>query len=154
MEISLRLLTAEDAKISYKWRNNPAIWKYTGKKPDKIITPTIELNWIKEVLKRENEARYAICTEENRYIGNIQITDMKDGRGEFHIFIGEEKYWGKGIGTIATKKMVGIGFSKYHLNEIYLKVNRNNIAAIKAYEKVGFTKTDERDSEIKMVIKK
>ena len=63
MKITIRPLCIEDALTSYKWRNNPNIWKYTGNKPDKVITPEIETEWIKKVLKNENERRFAIIAD-------------------------------------------------------------------------------------------
>jgi len=154
MKIYLRKLKIEDAFISYKWRNNPKIWNLTGKKPNKTITPEIELKWIKEVLSRKDEYRCAICIDKtDEYIGNVQLTNISNGKAEFHIFIGEERYWGKGIGTKATKEMIKIGFQLLNLNEIYLFVNKLNIAAIIAYLKAGFVIEQCKDKQIKMVIK-
>ena len=36
-KVSLRLLTIEDAYISFEWRNNPKIWEFTLNSPTKII---------------------------------------------------------------------------------------------------------------------
>ena len=154
MNIYLRPLKESDAKISYKWRNNPQIWKYTGHKPDKNITEEIELNWIRNTLKKSNEARYAICIKEtDEYIGNVQLTYISNDHAEFHIFIGDEKYWGKNIGTDATLKMIQIGFSEHNVKEIYLFVNKNNMPAVKVYQKSGFQIESLSNKEIKMVIR-
>lgn len=154
MEIYLRKLEEKDALTSYKWRNNPEIWKYTGNRPDKEITPEIELEWIRNVLKKQNEYRCAICLLENdEYIGNVQLTNIENGSAEFHIFIGETKYWSKGIGTQATKMMIKIGFEELKLKEIYLYVDKKNIPAIKAYLNCGFIIEECIGNKIKMVIK-
>ncbi len=142
MEIYIRPLKREDALTSYKWRNDPDIWKFTGSKPDRKITDDIELDWIRKVMKEENSKRFAICLKRNdKYLGNVQLTNIKDGVAEFHIFIGEKKYWGKGIATEATKQILGIAKYKLNLNEVYLFVKSENIAAVKAYQKIGFKKT-------------
>ena len=52
LAIYLRSLK-EDALTSYKWRNNPLIWKLTGSKPDIEITKEIELSWIDKILKKK-----------------------------------------------------------------------------------------------------
>lgn len=154
MEIYLRRLEEKDALISYKWRNNPNVWKLTGNRPDREITPEIELGWIREVLKRKNEYRCAICiARTDEYIGNVQLTNIKNNSAEFHIFIGEEKYWGKGIGSKATAEMIKIGFNNLLLKEIYLFVNKKNIPAIKAYLNCGFIIEECKDDQIKMVIR-
>lgn len=155
MEIYLRKLRIEDSLISYKWRNNPEIWKFTGNRPDRVITLELEKEWIMKVLKNEDEARYAICLKPtNEYIGNIQLTNIKNKTAEFHIFIGELKYWGKGLGTKATKEMVRIGFEELLLNEIYLYVDNRNIAAIKAYLNCGFIIDSCINGKIRMFIRK
>lgn len=153
MKIYLRPIRLDDSLTSFKWRNNPKIWKLTANKPDKIITPGIELEHYTKVLSNKDEARYAICLEEsNNYIGNVQLTNIINSSAEFHLFIGEEKYWAKGIGTAATKEMIHIGFNSLKLKEIYLFVNNRNIAAIKAYLNSGFLIKECNKNKIKMVI--
>ena len=38
-KVLIRPLEVSDALTSYKWRNDPEIWKYTGSRPDMEITP-------------------------------------------------------------------------------------------------------------------
>lgn len=148
MQIELKPLKEEHAQISYKWRNDEDVWKYTGSKPNKKITLQDELNWIREVLKRENEKRYAIIVN-NQYVGNIQLTDITGETAQFHIFIGDKNFWGKNIGTVATKLMLE-NAKKIKLKKIYLEVNKKNLSAIKVYEKNGFIQIKENDSKIYM----
>jgi len=97
--IFLRPLVLEDAMISYKWRNNPEIWKYTPFHPSAPITLKVERDWLRGVLKRTDQKRFAIClTDSKRYIGNVQLLDILEQQAEFHLFIGDSSCWGKGIG--------------------------------------------------------
>lgn len=154
MNIYLRNLEVNDALISYRWRNNHRIWKYTGSKPDKYISLETETEWIKNALQRKDEKRYAICKmEDDEYIGNVQLTNIINGEAELHLFIGEEKYWGKNIGTIATKKIIQIGFNEIFLNKIYLFVQKENLAAINVYRKNGFQIEKDFADQFKMVIR-
>jgi diamine N-acetyltransferase len=138
-DIYIRPLREEDAAISYNWRNDSEVWKYTGKRPDRLITLEIEEEWIKEKIRNKNEKRYAIClTLNDKYIGNVQLTNISKDTAEFHIFIGDKDYWNKGIGQKATKRMIELGFKELSLKEIFLEVDVNNIPAIKAYERAGF----------------
>lgn len=140
MDIYIRPLVREDALISYSWRNNPEIWELTGSKPDIVVTPEIELKWIDNVIKRNDQKRFAICiAETNEYIGNVQLTNIKNKKAEFHIFIGETSFWGKGIGKLATKLMTEYGFTILCLSEIYLWVNELNAKAIRIYQRQGFS---------------
>ena len=154
-EIYLRPLQIRDAEISFKWRNDPCIWKYTGSVPDRLITLEIELEWINKVLLRENEKRYAICLlETNQYIGNVQLTSIENDSAEFHIFIGDTNFWNMKIGRKASKLIIDIGFNEFNLSEIYLHVSKNNKAAFKSYVQCGFVVASENDLNYKMVFKK
>ena len=151
MDVSIRPLRVEDAYTSYRWRNDPEVFKYTGTVYSDIITLESELNWIKKVIANKNDYRCAIMVD-NVYIGNIYLTDMKDDEGEYHIFIGEKDYWGKGIAGKASILMIEYGFKVLKLKSIFLHVKKENIAAIKLYQNLGFTVEKESDS-IKMRIR-
>lgn len=49
-EVYIRPLELKDALVSYKWRNNPRIWRLTGSRPNTFVTPEIETEWLKHVL--------------------------------------------------------------------------------------------------------
>lgn len=153
MFVTIRLLSIDDANISWKWRNDPNIWKYTGDSPKQFVTVDIEREWLKEVLSRENECRFAICIgEEKEYIGNIQLTDIIEKTAQLHIFIGESKYHSKGIGTQSTKLLIDYARKKLNLKYIYLYVNPNNSSAIKMYEKCCFRIVENLENQLKMAI--
>ena len=142
--IYIRPLEVKDALISYKWRNNPRIWRFTGSKPDKFITPEMEMEWIAEVLKRQNERRFAICLEaDDRYIGNIFFTDIKQNEAQMHIFIGEMEFWGKKRAYEAICQIFDYGFQKLKLETIYVQINPKTSAAILLGKSVGFVKVAE-----------
>lgn len=137
--VYIRPLVLKDAKTSYRWRNDPDIWTYTESKPDRIISPEIEEEWLKGKLSKVGEIRFAICLEENdQYIGNIQLLDIDDDKATYHIFIGEKSFWGKGISQSATKLILTYAFSELNLEKVLLEVNPLNVPAWKAYQKIGF----------------
>jgi len=151
MRVSIRPLRESDALTSYAWRNDPDIWRYTGKRPDREITPEMELEWIRKVLARPDEKRFAVCVgDEMEYVGNAQLTDISPTQAQFHIFIGKKEYHGKGIGTEATRLVLLHAFEVLQLRQVYLKVNRSNVAAVRAYEKCGFRITAESGSTLIM----
>jgi RimJ/RimL family protein N-acetyltransferase/glycosyltransferase involved in cell wall biosynthesis len=145
--VLLRPLKVEDAFTSYRWRNDPDLWKYTSHKPDRYITEQIEVDWIKKILAEKNSCRFAIIVND-AYIGNIQITNIISEVGEYHIFIGEKSFWGKGIATISTQQLIRYARERLNLKRLYLSVNPKNESAIRVYEKCGFEKVSD---EIKML---
>lgn len=151
MKVEITPLREEHALTSYKWRNNPTVWLLTGGRPDRHITAEMELEWIKKAIANPDQKRYAILAE-GVYVGNVQLTDLKDASAQFHIFIGDTSYWGKGVATAATKLMLETAFEKLGLKSVYLWVNKKNIAAQKVYEKCGFAPSGASESEIKMSV--
>lgn len=136
--VKLRELKLEDAEISWRWRNNPEIWRHTGSAPTRFITQEIESKWLAKTLEESNSFRFAICAgKEEKYVGNIQLTGVDQGSGEFHIFIGDTDFWGCGVATAATKLLLEKA-PELGVSHIYLHVKMENTAAIKVYEKCGF----------------
>lgn len=82
--------------------------------------------------------------------------DINKGLASFHIFIGEKKLWGKGIGQQATKLILKYAFSELGLEGILLEVNESNISACKIYKRMGFVSvgTNEASGFIKMKLTK
>ncbi len=149
--IYIRPLRREDALTSFKWRNDPEIWQYTGKRPTKLITPEIELEWIDKVLIDTTACRFAICLLKNdQYIGNVQLTNIDDTSARFHIFIGDKKFWGMGIATQATKLLIEHARTTLNLSYLKLWVNPQNYAAIKVYLKCGFIFLDESNMQLNL----
>lgn len=147
--VLIRPLVKEDAYTSYQWRNDHEVWKFTGSAPNMEITPEIESNWIEKVLQDESCKRFAIlCNEE--YVGNVQLTNIKDNTAEFHIFIGKKEFWGKGISQLATFQILYYAREILKLREVYLFVNPENKAAVQSYLKNNFSITKQSSDQIRM----
>ena len=133
-----------DLKISYKWRNNKSIWSKTvgeGKFKLKKVTHKDEIEWFKKIKKKNNRKNLSIFLENDKLIGNIYFTDIKNNTAEFHIVIGDKNYWNKGIGFRSTKLSIAYANVNFDINEFYLFVKKNNKYAIMIYKKIGFKKT-------------
>lgn len=149
--VAIRPLTVSDAQISWRWRNDPDVWFYTGSKPDRVITPELEVSWIESALKRSDERRFAICLgEEGRYIGNCQLTGIDSIVAELHIFIGETIYHHLGIGTQAIRLVLEYAREELKLQRIHLMVHKENRSAIAAYQKCGFRLLADCNGKLKM----
>ena len=141
MEVNIRPLVESDAYTSVHWRNDPEVFKYTGNTYNHIITIDSELEWIKKVIANPNDYRCAIIAE-GKYVGNIYLTDIEGGKATYHIFIGDKEYWGKGVAYKASKKIIEYGFQHLHLDEVVLKVRRENNRAYTLYKRLGFQEFD------------
>ncbi len=148
--VYIRPLEIEDAKISWQWRNDKEIWKYTGTRPDKIITYEIEKEWLLRVLNEKNSCRFAIIVDEV-YVGNIQLTNLTLNQAQYHIFIGNKKFWNQGIAQLATFQILMFAKESLNIKKVYLKVNVENKVAIRVYEKCGFKKSVLVNEDLKML---
>jgi RimJ/RimL family protein N-acetyltransferase len=83
----------------------------------------------------------------DQLIGTTALTETDDRDPHamlFRIVIGEKAFWDKGLGTEATRLVVGEAFEVLNLDEVRLEVFAHNPRAINVYERVGFERTGER----------
>jgi len=155
MNVTLRKLTKGDAAISYKWRNDPEVWKLTGRTFTNNVSKEMEEKWIDNINRSSVDVRFAICVnKDQKYIGNVQLTNIKNGSATFHIFIGDKEFWGAGIAKAATTLILNYGFDVLNLKAISLSVCKAHTAAIAVYKYNGF-KDDGFDGNVmNMVISK
>jgi diamine N-acetyltransferase len=144
MEVILRPLKLSDAAISIQWRNDPSIWTFTGASPNMIVTKEVEEGWIRRVNAIPGDLRRAICVG-NQYVGNIYIVKNEDSRFEYHVFIGDKEYWGKGVAFKASILILEEAAERA-IEEVFLKVRSEHKKAIRLYEELGFHCIDELDN--------
>jgi Acetyltransferases, including N-acetylases of ribosomal proteins len=139
LKTEIRLLNKDDAKTSYKWRNDSQVWALTGSKPLSIVTQQMEEKWLEAVLEKKDQVRFAIIEKKNgAYIGNIYLTDIKEKSAQYQIFIGEKDYWGKNHAYEASILLIKYAKDNLFLEKLYLEVRIEHKKAIRLYEKLGF----------------
>ncbi len=139
--IYLRPMTEDDTDLIVCWRNKPSVRNYFIYQAP--FTREGHLHWLHEVVEKGCAAQMMICDKEtDKPVGSVYIRDIDHThhKGEYGIFIGEEEARGKGIGTLAAKKMIQYGFEELGLHRIYLRVLAGNEQAVRSYEKAGFEK--------------
>ena len=142
-EIIIRKIKPEDAEISWKWRNDPELWKYTDRSHTNYITKEIEQTWIEQILMQDDRELFAICIgKEQKYIGNARLCIGENNEATYHIFIGNKEYWKKGIAFDVTLLIVEYAQKELKLKKIIAKIHQNNQASIKFLTKAGFRKTE------------
>lgn len=151
MNVTIRPLQEEDAYTSVIWRNDPDVFKFTGNTYNHEITIDSELNWIRKVINNADEYRCAILANDI-YVGNIYLTNIEQGKAEYHIFLGNKEFWGKGVAYKASLLILEYGFIKLKLNSITLKVNKENMSAYNLYKKLGFVDINSEEGWVEMEI--
>jgi RimJ/RimL family protein N-acetyltransferase len=125
-----------------EWINDHDVTQllFTGMRPANIELLTQQ--WEQDQ-RSQNEIAFAVCDKETDvFIGTTGLYRIEwvMRNAEFRVFLGNKKFWNRGVGTECTKLMVIYGFDKLNLNKVFLGVNADNGGAVRAYEKARFVR--------------
>ena len=135
-----RSLTELDATERYVgWLTDPVVNAY-------LTTRSATADSVRRYIVEKNNSPTALLLgivwkESGELIGTVKLEpiDQRLGIATFAMMIGEKDFWGKGVATEVTKTMTELAFSQLGLREVQLGVLGENKAAIRAYEKAGFS---------------
>ena len=84
------------------------------------------------------------------HIGNIKLGPIKFEHmsGEISYFIGEKKFWGKGIASKCVETVVHFAVRQLGLKKINAGYYENNIGSSKVLEECGFVFKGNRISDV------
>lgn len=143
--VSLGPLRRDLIPLYNGWNNDFETTRTLGSSRPVILEE--EINAFEQVSKSREYIFFTIYEKHtmqpigNTYLSNI---DYKHRSSEFNIVIGEKNCRGKGYGTEAAQLILNYAFKIEGLHNVFLKVYEFNEAAIRAYEKAGFTKCGRR----------
>jgi RimJ/RimL family protein N-acetyltransferase len=139
--IYLRPLSRADLAGGYLgWLNDPQVTRYleTGIFP--YGAEELE-HFYGGLSGNRNDVLLAIVDgDSHAHIGNVKLGPINwvHRTATFGIMIGDRAFWGRGLGTLATRLMVEYGFYRLNLRRIALGVFAEHESAVRAYERVGF----------------
>lgn len=140
--IYLRGLEPGDIDGPYaEWLNDQESDFYTGH----AIWPnssTKMRGFLERVCSSKNDLVLAIVDRKtDRHIGNVGLhnIDWVNRNCKMAILVGEKSMRGGGRGTEAVKMVCDHAFQRLNLHRIYLGVREDNVPAVRAYIKAGFT---------------
>ncbi len=100
-----------------------------------------------------NRSNFKSIKYNRKTVGFIQIHYENINQVKIGIVIGEKKYWGKNIGSIALKKTIDLLFKNdNNLTTITLDTASYNVIAKKCFEKVGFKVYKEENGKVYMFL--
>lgn len=140
-QIELRRLVPNDLVDRCRWLNDPAVTRFFTN--IWAFPPTLaEMEkWLENIGKKmDQEMHFSIYTRSDNHIGGVQLKglDWRNRSTELGLFIGEKEWRGKGLGTIVTHLLLHYAFMTLNLHRVWLRVDSENVAAIRCYEKCGF----------------
>ena len=141
----IREMTVEDTDMVIGWRNMDFVmanFLYRTK-----LTREDHLNWIRTKVETGKVRQFIIGLNENfREFGSVYFRDIDNEQKscEFGIFLGDKEMLGKGYGFRAQKLAMDIALNEMGMEYISLRVLEKNLAAIRTYEKCGFTHIEDK----------
>ncbi|QWT84464.1 MULTISPECIES: GNAT family N-acetyltransferase [Chryseobacterium] len=136
---------------SWNWLNDPEI-KYLTNTPD--FSKEDQQKWFAGL---ENNKTYWVkgIQHNHKIIGVVGLKkiDLTNKTAEYFVYIGEKEYWGKGLSADLFKLIFKVAKDQLNLESLYLNVIPGNTRAVKAYEKAGFSISDNSDSYITMSLR-
>jgi RimJ/RimL family protein N-acetyltransferase len=100
-----------------------------------------QLEKVEKLINDRSSVIFTICTSENnKPIGQTALLriDWVGRMAIFYIGIADQENWSKGYGSETTSMIIDYAFDTLNLNRIQLHVAKENIAAVKTYQKSGF----------------
>jgi len=156
--VRLRTVERRDLPFLLSLWNDPRVMRYAGAKHGRCWSKRDIEDWYQRYLKRAKpdqpeEIQLIIELLDGTLIGESGCGKRRKGwscKG-YASPVGKivgmtdvklaPNYWGKGYGTEAMREVVRYLFTNTPLDVILVPPHRENIAAIKVYEKSGFKRT-------------
>ena len=136
--MKLRNLELKDAPLMLEWMHDESLVEFLQANFKEKELKDCE-NFIQSAANDEENKNWAICNDEDEYLGTISLKhiDYKNGNAEYAISM-RKCALGTGASRFGSEEVLRIAFEELGLNRVYLNVLEDNIRANKFYEKVGF----------------
>lgn len=132
----IRPMRRDDMQRLRQWSNDPEMRRLAGEKFSGDTT-----DWWNRMVRDRHRTAFAIITEEDLLIGDIELEHITWRAKEAEIRIAiDPSQWNRGYGTRALLEALEVAFTRLRLESVYLRVANDNIRAIRVYQKAGFRK--------------
>lgn len=135
LEIKLKAFKIEDANLTFNWLQNREL------REDFLMGEISDIEthiaYFEKKLEKKDELVYKIVVNDS-HVGNCGYKNIQNNCAELWIYIGDRSFSGKGLGELATRELIKLGFDLFGFSKIYLHVAKKNIKAYRMYTKIGF----------------
>lgn len=131
----LRELKQEDAPLMLSWMHDQNV---VGKMRGNFAAKTIDdcRAFIENSITDEN-IHLAIASDTDEYMGTVSLKNIEDGSAEFAITVRAEAM-GRGYSWFGMEEIIKKAFNELNLESVYWCVSRENIRAVRFYDKHNF----------------
>jgi len=138
----LKSLQVSDATQAYAdWLNDPEVNQYLETRHQTQTVASCQ-EFIEQCNSDKNSHLFGIFLKENgQHIGNTKLGFINPVymRGQVSLFIGEKKYWNKGLAGEVVRSITKFGFEHLNLNRIEAGCYEDNLASLRIFLKSGYS---------------
>ena len=154
MTITFRKLEDNDEEyiMLHKWCNNEFIYEWFEQR--KLSLEEIKTKYKNKLKNKKQDILIVRCDDKDiglvqiyKYEKDIDIKELNSYKNlyEYDIFIGEEEYLSKGLGSLIINLVNEIIYTKYKTDAIILRPFKRNTRAVRCYKKCNFEEIAEYD---------
>ncbi len=134
--MKLRELELRDAPLMLEWMHDAEV---VGNLKANFLEKTIEdaERFINLSHDKTKDVHYAICSDEDEYMGTVSLKHIENGRAEFAITV-RKSAMGRGYAWCGMEEIIRLAFDEYNLDSVYWCVSRGNKRAVRFYDKHNF----------------
>ena len=134
----LRNLEEKDAPLMLEWMHDESV---VGKLKGNFIEKTLEdaQSFILASVNKEENIHLAIVSDEDEYMGTVSLknVDSENKSAEFGIAV-RNSAMGRGYSWYGMEEIIRLAFEKIGLENVYWCVSRENVRAVRFYDKHNF----------------
>ena len=138
--IRLRSLTMEDARTTWAWRNQEAVRNDFSGHPFHVSYEEEKAWYEKNIHVNFPDSVFGVEVVDTQKLAGmtfLKSINLINRQAEFAILI-DEAQSGRGYGREACYRTLVFAFSGLGLHRVFLRVRKDNAAAIRVYESCGF----------------
>ena len=138
--VTLKRLKEQDLEMLRTWRNDPKISRVMFFQ--EYITRDMQLKWFNSLSEFDY---YFVIETANKPVGLIHLNiDEKDEHSAFvGLFIHDDSYWGTQVPVYSSLALLNFAFKELDLKQVLAKVRKDNSAAIRYNQSLGFSAIQE-----------
>ena len=132
----LRRLELKDAPLMLAWMHDKRVTEYLRTDFQSKTLQDAEC-FIKMSWDDKENLNLAIASDEDEYMGTVSLKHIEDGSAEFAITVRSEAM-GRGFSWFGMEEIIYKAFNDLGLESVYWCVSRDNIRAVRFYDKHNF----------------
>ncbi len=134
-----------DEEVSSRWFGHYSCGDpvHRGYEPILMLNASTE-DWVRVFDRDRSRLIFSIHAADEGHIGECQA--VFDGRGgvEISLLIGRKELWHRGYGAAAALQLLDRIFYDYPVDQAWVSVPQDNVAALRLFSRLGFTAVSDR----------